>query len=189
MVTEINLRRTRNLLKFRLSLAEIVGDFLSPPDFPRAISSFCEQRKRNAALAQDFTLEKFARIAHDVQMTVAEQITNPYLAQTWVDTYYLGTRIWLFCLPIGEEKLSPLQGQEIGQLIQAFSTGRPSAISDVLNETMRQGIDQILRIVGTESKENEEDSSLPISQRRPNSAPPSPSLRPDLPRHRMPVSR
>jgi DNA-binding GntR family transcriptional regulator len=143
LVTGIDLKSMRHLLEYRLELSSLLEHFLDPTRFGKAIEELRIEERRNSALSAAFDAQQFASVSHNVRMIVADQITNPFLAQNWTDSYYLASRYWFLCLPNEGSKFTDLQSQEIKEIIRSFESGEPARVASVVHDTLQEWIDQI----------------------------------------------
>ncbi len=147
IVTGIDLLSVRHLLQYRLSLSKILDQFLEIPAESHALRVLKEAQAANARLAQTFDAQKFAEISHDVRWAVWNHISNPFMAQSWIDSYYLASRVWFICLPFEQERFLDLQAQEIDSLVEAFGQSDPKAVATVVHETLKIWIAEIWRSI------------------------------------------
>ncbi|WP_237361907.1 GntR family transcriptional regulator [Rhizobium gallicum] len=147
IVTGIDLASMRHLLQYRLNLAKILDQFLEMSDPSEGLALLRQSLEANTKLASKFDSQRFAEISHDVRWTVWKHISNPFMAQSWIDTYYLASRVWFICLPYEQNRFLDLQAQEIDLLIQAFERSDPKAVAAVVHDTLRSWITEIWRSI------------------------------------------
>lgn len=147
IVTSIDLVSVRHLLQYRLSLSKILDQFLEIPADSDALRVLREAQAANADLVRSFDAQRFAEISHDVRWAVWNHIANPFMAQSWIDSYYLASRVWFICLPFEQERFLELQAQEIDSLVEAFGQSDPNAVANVVHETLKSWIAEIWRSI------------------------------------------
>lgn len=147
IVTSIDLVSVRHLMQYRLSLSKVLDQFLEIPADSEALRVLKEAQASNAELSRAFEPQRFAEISHDVRWAVWNHIVNPFMAQSWIDSYYLASRAWFICLPFERDRFLELQAQEIDSLVEAFGRSDPKAVAAVVHETLKCWITEIWRSI------------------------------------------
>nr|WP_268815643.1 GntR family transcriptional regulator [Sinorhizobium americanum] len=149
IVTSIDLQSMRHLLEYRLQLALMIGHFLSTAEVEHTIKQLRSCHAANVALERNFTPQAFAKVSHELRLLIHDRITNPFLAQSWIDTYYLASRVWFICLPTTKERFVYLQGDEIAMLIDSFRSGEPRRVAATIHDALQTVVFDIWKIVAS----------------------------------------
>ena len=140
IVTGIDIVSVRHLLQYRLGLTRILDQFLDISDPTSTLRLLEAAQFENMRLSKEFSAQRFAEISHDVRLAVGNHISNPFMAQSWIDSYYLASRAWFVWLPVEKDHFLALQAEEIDSLIDAFEQCDPKAVAGVMHEKLSSWI-------------------------------------------------
>ncbi|WP_244425856.1 GntR family transcriptional regulator [Mesorhizobium amorphae] len=149
IVMSIDLQSMRHLLQYRLHLALMLENFLSTVDSERTIEKLTRCYAMNAALEGEFSPQAYAQISHDLRWVICNKITNPFLAQSWIETYYLASRIWFLCLPAHKNHFISLQAEEITGLIESFGSGEPGRVATTVHDALQTAVSVVWQSVAS----------------------------------------
>lgn len=149
IVMNIDLQSMRHVLQYRLQLALMLEHFLSMADPEGAIDKLRECEAMNSALERDFSPQGFAQVSRDMRWMIYERITNPFLAQSWIETYYLASRVWFLCLPAEKDDFISLQDEEITRLIDSFRSGEARRVATTIHDAMQTWVAKVWQSVAS----------------------------------------
>ncbi|KUM27018.1 hypothetical protein AU467_18855 [Mesorhizobium loti] len=149
IVKSIDLQSVRHLLQYRLQLALMLEHFLSTTDVEETIEKLRKCHAMNAALERDFSPQGFAQVSHDVRWIICDRITNPFLAQNWIDTYYLASRVWFLCLPAEKDHFIALQAEEITRLIDSFRSGEARRVATTVHDVLQTWVADVWQSIAS----------------------------------------
>src|SRR5262249_22953914 len=87
-VTGVDFRAVRDIYAFRLRLSELIGDFGSFADAPRALERVAALLPRAAALRQSRDFEEFWVINHELHFSINGLIANAALREVHDRLYF-----------------------------------------------------------------------------------------------------
>lgn len=150
-VSDVDFEQMRHLLEYRLQLARLLEGFLDLSDTAEVLVRLRKAQAQNAALSERFSAKRFATISHEVRWVICERIANPFLAQSWIDSYYRASRLWFLSLAADKRRFVDLQAREIAVLIESFETAEPKAVARAVHDTLQTWITAIWQAVAAQS--------------------------------------
>ncbi len=136
IVTSIDLPRMREVMQFRIRLAQMLRHFLDLSDTGPTLARFEDLRVRQARLAEQYDPIEFAEISHEIRECIHGLISNRYMAETWQTSYYIASRLWFGGFENARAQFVALQGEELEVITTAVATGDPDRVSDTVHETL-----------------------------------------------------
>lgn len=138
VVTSIDLEAMRDVLQFRLQLALMLEHFLDLSSADAVVKRLRSLDARMASLTSEGEGFAFSEIAHETRLTIMGTIANPYVAKTWIDTYYLASRLWFSCYVDAKEDFKAIHMEETRALIRSYSRRDPKLVAETLHRYMKR---------------------------------------------------
>ncbi|MGF6931017.1 DNA-binding GntR family transcriptional regulator [Paraburkholderia sp. UCT70] len=148
IVSGVDFREYRDTYNFRLRLSEMLGDFCSPTDAPKALERIEQLVPRAAALLtsrHDF--DEFWSILHELHFSINELIRNKDLRQTHDRCYFQASRVWYnFVTDLWDEEVEYLN-RELEECCRALRAADMRALGLVQRNYISFGLARIARFI------------------------------------------
>jgi DNA-binding GntR family transcriptional regulator len=137
MVTIIDLKSFKEIYALRLTLAEIIGEFLSVRNLRPQMDVLERLVTQCQALRERDDPVELARLYNAFQAVMTQAIGNQPLRKISEPLYHQTARIWLQILPDlnWEEEIAHVS-QELAQVIEAIQAGDMQAVAQVRQKYM-----------------------------------------------------
>ncbi len=136
IVTSVDLPRMREVMQFRIRLAQMLRHFLDLSDVAPTLARLDALKLRQARLSEHYDPIEFAEISHDIRDCIHALIANRYMAETWQTSYFIASRLWFSGFENARAQFVALQGEELEVIAAAVATCDPDRVSDAVHETL-----------------------------------------------------
>lgn len=143
IVTSLDLPRMREVMQFRIRLAQMLRHFLNLSDIRPTMERLEGLRDRQARLSVRYDSIEFAEISHEIRDCVHSLIANRYLAETWQNSYFIASRLWFIGFENAQARFVALQTAELETIAAAVATQDPEVVSDAIHETLTTWFDAV----------------------------------------------
>ncbi len=148
-VTGVDFRTVRDIYAFRLRLSEMIGDFGSPADAPRALERIAGLLPRVEALRQARDFEAFWAINHELHFAINGLISNAAFRQVHDRLYFQASRVWYsFVDQMWDEEISFL-AEELQELARALEAGDLRAVGFIQRNHISFGLARVARYIAS----------------------------------------
>lgn len=147
IVTSLDLPRMREVMQFRIRLAQMLRHFLNLSDIRPTMDRLEELQVRQARLSVLYDSIEFAEISHEIRDCVHSHIANRYLAETWQNSYFIASRLWFIGFESAQARFVALQTTELETIAAAVVTQDPEVVSDAIHETLTAWFDAICDVL------------------------------------------
>ena len=140
-VTDVDVEQVRDVLIFRIELAELMGRLRPKPGRVAVIEQLDRLHAECSALDQNSPLRNFARIDVKLHDFKCNLIGNSHLRQTYDEMYYRSVRAWFQYVPLLDfetEKTSLLS--DITQTKNALRRGDVAAVGFITRNAVSDGL-------------------------------------------------
>jgi DNA-binding GntR family transcriptional regulator len=141
IVAPIDLDSVRQVMEFRLQLALLLEHFFDLARPEPILRRLAGLERRQRSLARPMSYAAFAEISHAARACVMERIVNPFVARSWIDTYFLSCRLWFMILDRAPEQFARIQLEEIQAFRRAFASGEPGRLAEAIHLQLRKWVD------------------------------------------------
>ncbi|WP_168991648.1 GntR family transcriptional regulator [Paraburkholderia sp. UYCP14C] len=136
IVTGMDLSSIKEVLQFRAELSTLLEPFVDLKDVNDTLKELDKLKIRQGKLAKKFDAVEYAVISHEIRACIARHISNRYMADVWLNSYYVASRVWFSSFASGIDAFMSLQEKELSDLYGAFSAKDASALARVEHETI-----------------------------------------------------
>lgn len=143
IVTALDLDRMREVIRFRLALAGILGGFLDLSEVGPTLERLDALRARQARLREACDPVEFAEISHGIRDCIHRHIENRDMAEAWDTSYFLASRLWIGMLRRTSSRFVALQGRELDAIAAAFATRDPAVLGKAVQSTLTEWVEAI----------------------------------------------
>jgi DNA-binding GntR family transcriptional regulator len=138
VVAPIDVVAMRHVYAFREHLAGMLEPFLDLSDRDALAGELAALEALQRSLDPRRNYAEMAEVSHAMRLLIAKRITNPFVAQTWIDTYFLASRWWFTGFNRARTELARRQLEEIIDLRRAVSSGRRRKVAQALSRHIRE---------------------------------------------------
>lgn len=138
VVAPIDVDSMRHAYDFREQLASMLEHFLDLSDRTALKAELAALESRQRDLDPKSGYAEMAEVSHALRVLIAGRIANPFVARTWMDTYFLASRLWFTGFSRARAEFARRQLEEIVDLRRAVASGKPRMVAQTLSRHIRE---------------------------------------------------
>jgi DNA-binding GntR family transcriptional regulator len=136
IVTGMDLPSIKEVLQFRAELSSLLEMFVDLRDVGDTLKELDKLKIRQNRLTKKFNPVEYALISHEIRACIARHISNRYMAEVWLNSYYVASRVWYSSFVSGTDAFMSLQEKELNDLYEAFRAKDGASLARVEREML-----------------------------------------------------